>query len=167
MRDEGGPFEFGDQVLISNHRKLLSSKAMVVNVAERREEQERALEFARCEIQRQQRNEYDAVEGAIPDLIRLERYERRAWARHPLSTRGHAAFVVMGDETARRATLCDRKSAGPSGPAHTILKRGFVPRRCDLSFLRRRFFPDEAAKHRGEDWSIARDYVRSRLRRLA
>jgi hypothetical protein len=35
----------------------------------------------RCEIQRQQRNEYDAVEGAIPDLIRLERYERRAWSR--------------------------------------------------------------------------------------
>jgi hypothetical protein len=29
-RDEGGPFEFGNQVLISSHRKLLSSKAMVV-----------------------------------------------------------------------------------------------------------------------------------------
>ena len=34
-RDEGGPFEIGNQVLISNHRKLLSSKAMVVNVAEK------------------------------------------------------------------------------------------------------------------------------------
>jgi hypothetical protein len=33
-RDEGGPFEVGNQVLISNHRKLLSSKAMVVSVAE-------------------------------------------------------------------------------------------------------------------------------------
>ena len=33
-RDEGGPFEFGNQVLISSHRKPLSSKAMVVNVAE-------------------------------------------------------------------------------------------------------------------------------------
>jgi hypothetical protein len=33
-RDEGGPFEFGNQVLISSHRKLLSSKAMVVNVVE-------------------------------------------------------------------------------------------------------------------------------------
>ena len=33
-RDEGGPFEFGNQVLISNRRKLLSSKATVVNVAE-------------------------------------------------------------------------------------------------------------------------------------
>jgi hypothetical protein len=33
-RDEGGPFEVGNQALISSHRKLLSSKAMVVNVAE-------------------------------------------------------------------------------------------------------------------------------------
>ena len=37
-RDEGGPFEIGNQVLISNHRKLLSSKAMVVNVAEKSEQ---------------------------------------------------------------------------------------------------------------------------------
>jgi hypothetical protein len=33
-RDEGGPFEIGNQVLVSSHRKLLSSKAMVVSVAE-------------------------------------------------------------------------------------------------------------------------------------
>jgi hypothetical protein len=36
-RDEGGSFEFGNQVLISNHRKLLWSKATVVNVAEKSE----------------------------------------------------------------------------------------------------------------------------------
>jgi hypothetical protein len=34
-RDGGVPFGFGNQVLISSHRKLLSSKAMVVNVADR------------------------------------------------------------------------------------------------------------------------------------
>ena len=34
MGDEGRPFEVGNQVLISSHRKLLSSKAMVVSVAE-------------------------------------------------------------------------------------------------------------------------------------
>jgi len=34
-RDEGGPFEVDNQVLISSRRKLLSSKAMVVNVAEK------------------------------------------------------------------------------------------------------------------------------------
>jgi hypothetical protein len=33
-RDEGGPFEVGIQVSTSSHRKLLSSKAMAVNVAE-------------------------------------------------------------------------------------------------------------------------------------
>ena len=33
-RDEGGPFEAGSQVLASSHCKLLSSKAMVVSVAE-------------------------------------------------------------------------------------------------------------------------------------
>jgi len=32
--DEGRPFGFGNQVLISSHRKLLRSKAVVVNVAE-------------------------------------------------------------------------------------------------------------------------------------
>ena len=36
-RDEGGPFEFGNQVLISSRRKPLSSKATVVNVAEKPE----------------------------------------------------------------------------------------------------------------------------------
>jgi hypothetical protein len=36
-RDEGGPFEVGNQVLISSHRKLLLSKATVVNVAEKSE----------------------------------------------------------------------------------------------------------------------------------
>jgi len=33
-RDEGGPFEIGNQVFVSSHRKLLWSKAMVVSVEE-------------------------------------------------------------------------------------------------------------------------------------
>src|SRR5215467_5272417 len=33
--DEGRPFEVGDQVPVSSHRKLLSSKAMVVSVVEK------------------------------------------------------------------------------------------------------------------------------------
>jgi hypothetical protein len=37
-RDEGGPFEVGNQLLISSHRKLLWSKATVVNVAEKSEQ---------------------------------------------------------------------------------------------------------------------------------
>ena len=35
MKDEGGPLGFGNQVLISSHRKLLRSKAVVVSVAEK------------------------------------------------------------------------------------------------------------------------------------
>ena len=31
---QGGPFEIGNQVLISSHRKLLLPKVMVVSVAE-------------------------------------------------------------------------------------------------------------------------------------
>src|SRR5712671_1329405 len=34
-RDEGRPFEVGNQLLISSHRKPLWSKATVVNVAEK------------------------------------------------------------------------------------------------------------------------------------
>jgi len=37
-RDGGGSFEFDNQVLISSHRKLLWSKAMVVSVAEKPEQ---------------------------------------------------------------------------------------------------------------------------------
>ena len=37
-RDGGRPFEVGNQVLISSHRKLLWSKATVVNVAEKSEQ---------------------------------------------------------------------------------------------------------------------------------
>ena len=37
-RDGGRPSGVGNQVLISSHRKLLRSKAVVVSVAERRDE---------------------------------------------------------------------------------------------------------------------------------
>ena len=56
------------------------------------EEEERALDRARKEVKRQQRTEYEALEEAIPDLIRLERYERRAWSRQK---RAIQEFVLM------------------------------------------------------------------------
>ena len=60
-RDEGRSFEVGNQVLISSYRKLLSSKAMVVNVAEKsgtrfrqarlreRERKRTAAEVSKCD----------------------------------------------------------------------------------------------------------------------
>jgi len=56
-------------------------KALLEEAEPSEEEHQRVLELARTEIARRERNEYDALEEAVPDLIRLERYERRAWSR--------------------------------------------------------------------------------------
>ena len=56
-------------------------KALLEESEPNEEEHQRVLELARTEIARRERNEYDALEEAVPDLIRLERYERRAWSR--------------------------------------------------------------------------------------
>jgi hypothetical protein len=58
-------------------------------------EEERALDLARKQIEQQQRDEHEALKKAIPDLIRLERYEHRAWSRqqraiHPCDAVGSA-----------------------------------------------------------------------------
>jgi hypothetical protein len=39
------------------------------------------LDWARREIEAYRRDEHDALKAAAPDLVRLDRYERRAWLR--------------------------------------------------------------------------------------
>jgi hypothetical protein len=56
-------------------------KALLEQSEPSEEEHQRLLELARTEITRRERDEYDALEEAVPDLIRLERYQRRAWSR--------------------------------------------------------------------------------------
>jgi hypothetical protein len=56
-------------------------KALLEEPESSEEEHQRLLELARTEIARRERDEYDALEHAVPDLMRLERYERRAWSR--------------------------------------------------------------------------------------
>jgi hypothetical protein len=51
------------------------------------EEEQRALDLAWKQIEQQQRDEHEAMQEAIPDLIRLERYERRAWSRQQRAIR--------------------------------------------------------------------------------
>jgi len=51
------------------------------------EEEQRALDLARKQIEQHQRDEHQAMEEAIPDLLRLERYERRAWSRQQRAIR--------------------------------------------------------------------------------
>jgi hypothetical protein len=60
-RDEGGPFEVGNQVLISSHRKLLSSKEMVVNVA----------------VSTKQPRSGSTLQGRLPSGDPTERADRR------------------------------------------------------------------------------------------
>src|SRR5271167_2969614 len=62
-RDEGRSFEVGNQVLISNHRKLLWSKAMVVNVAEKLERDSGRYDWER----RAQANRFRSVEMRLDD----------------------------------------------------------------------------------------------------
>jgi hypothetical protein len=63
-RDEGRSFEVGNQVLISNHRKLLWSKAMVVNVAEKPEQDSGRYDWER----RAQANRFGSVEIELGDV---------------------------------------------------------------------------------------------------
>jgi hypothetical protein len=56
-------------------------KALLEESEPTEDEHQRALELARKEIARQERDKYDALEEAMPDLIRLDRYVRRAWSR--------------------------------------------------------------------------------------
>jgi hypothetical protein len=49
--------------------------------------QQRALDLARKYIEELERDEFEAVEEAIPDLKRLDRYERRAWSRQKRAIR--------------------------------------------------------------------------------
>jgi len=45
------------------------------------EERETARDRARKRVEQLQRAEHEALKQALPDLIRLDRYERRAWVR--------------------------------------------------------------------------------------
>jgi len=45
------------------------------------EEFEKACDRASKRVEQQQRDEHEALKQALPDLLRLDRYERRAWAR--------------------------------------------------------------------------------------
>ena len=60
----------------------ISVKALLEEPILTEDQEKQLLEVARRQIEREGRTEYEALEEAIPDLIRLERYERRAWARH-------------------------------------------------------------------------------------
>jgi hypothetical protein len=63
------------------------------------EEEERALELARQQIK--ERDEFEAFEQAAVDLVRLDRYERRAWSRPKLAIRAFMNLKLMRDTNER------------------------------------------------------------------
>jgi hypothetical protein len=63
------------------------------------EEEERALELARQQIK--ERDEFEAFEQAAIDLIRLDRYERRAWSRQKHTIRAFMNLKLVRDTKKR------------------------------------------------------------------
>ncbi len=59
------------------------------------EEFEHALEVAEKCLKEQERSDDEAVEEAIPDLKRLDRYERRAWSQHNRAIREFINIRLM------------------------------------------------------------------------
>ncbi len=54
------------------------------------EPDQRAIELARKQVECDERNDWESFVAAVPDLVRLDRYERRAWSRYK---RGIRAFM--------------------------------------------------------------------------
>jgi len=50
-------------------------------------QERKAFELAKKQIEEGERDDYEALESAVPDLIRLERYERQAWSRQKRAIR--------------------------------------------------------------------------------
>jgi hypothetical protein len=65
------------------------------------EEEERAVDLARQQMK--ERDEFEAFEQAAIDLIRLDRYERRAWSRQK-----HAIRAFMNLKLVRRNAVLRR-----------------------------------------------------------
>src|ERR1700738_4242577 len=85
-RDEGRPFEVGNQVLISSHRKLLSSKAIVVNVAEKSGQRFRQARL----------REASASEPSMKCRKRIRRCQNRGLTLPPGSARGNPEACPSG-----------------------------------------------------------------------
>ena len=132
--DEGGPFGFGNQVPISSHRKLLSPKAMVVNVAETpgrdsgRHGRERRAQANRCRSVESCSD--DVKTGGWPNLRdQLGRCLRRP-KRHPAYRRREPQ---PGSCRERENLTSDDKGKGASGSnreaeSTDALARGGLPR---------------------------------------
>jgi hypothetical protein len=58
----------------------------------------RLLQLAKKRVKDQERDDYEALEAAILDLIRLDRYERRAWSRQKRALREFMRIKVAASD---------------------------------------------------------------------
>ena len=72
---------------------------MLLQGPETIEEEERALDLARQQIK--ERDEFEALEQAAIDLLRLDRYERRAWSQQKRAIRAFINLRLMRDTEKR------------------------------------------------------------------
>jgi hypothetical protein len=63
---------------------------------EEQEVEDKILQLAEKRVKQQERDEYEALEAAILDLIRLGRYERRAWSRQKRAIREFMKIKMTG-----------------------------------------------------------------------
>src|SRR5215470_19894689 len=171
-RDEGGPFGFGNQVLISSHRKLLRSKAVVVSVAETsgqdlgRHGRERRAQANRCRSVESGLG--DVRTGGDPSsgitsgdaLILPERHPacRRREARPGFRTeRENLCFVTSEDVKGQAASGSNREGestqagrrggaarSSVEGPVMGLERRGCVVRPWPLANWKQEEPVDEA-----------------------
>jgi hypothetical protein len=72
---------------------------------------EQMLELFRKEIAASERDEHEALRAAVPDLVRLDRYERRAWSRQKRAIRDFMQVKAGGSS-----------HSGPAGEAHAAVE---------------------------------------------
>lgn len=65
-------------------------------LVEEQEVDDQILQLAEKRVKEQERDEYEALEAAILDLIRLGRYERRAWSRQKRAIREFMKIKMTG-----------------------------------------------------------------------
>ena len=126
-RDEGGPFEVGSQVLISNHCKLLSSKAMVVSVAANVGTRSRRVRL----------REASASKPSMKCRKRIRRCQNRGVTLPPGSARGmpeacpsgirHVGGAKLNQALVRNVRTCRSDAKGEVASGQTARTR--VPMR--------------------------------------
>jgi hypothetical protein len=72
------------------------------------EDEEHIANMVREELQKGERDDGEALEVALPDLVRVERYHARTWAGHERAVREFTAIkaALDGSSAAARAAWC-------------------------------------------------------------